>query len=139
MPNDPLTEERSQESALAPRVTGLEVGVRSLSNEVESVKSSVDRLSSNVVAGFAEIRRDTANSGRTNWGWVIAGIAVTVALVGAVGTAWVRPLQAFDEMTERRIDRIADLVEAEVERSIRTNERLEVYKELELFVPKPRF
>lgn len=126
----PLSEELDMNSPLSPRVAALEVGMRSISNEVESVKTSVDRLSSHVVSGFAEIRRDSANAGKTNWGWIIGGISILVAIVGAIGTAWVRPLQAFDEQMERRIDRIADVVEVENERSIRTDERLRVYREL---------
>ena len=132
MPNatGPLTEELTMDSPLSPRVAALEVGMRSISNEVESVKTSVDRLSSNVVAGFAEIRRDSASSGRTNWGWVIAGVAVVVALVGAVGTAWVRPLQAFDDQFEKRLTTIEKKDDETREMTIRTDERLRIYREL---------
>ena len=129
MSNGPLPEDQPVNAELAPRVSALEVGVRTLSNELESVKTSVDRLSSNVVAGFAEIRRDSAASGRTNWGWVIAGIAVVVALVGAVGTAWVRPLQAYDEQFERRLASTEKELAETRELATRTDERLKVYRE----------
>lgn len=130
MSNGPLTEDLPMNSELSPRVSALEVGVRTLSNEMESVKVSVDRVSSNVIAGFAEIRRDFSNSGRTNWGWVIAGIAVIVALVGAVGTAWVRPLQQVDENFSTRIRELEARERETRETATRTDERLKVYREL---------
>lgn len=137
MSNGPLTEDLPMNAELSPRVSALEVGVRSLSNEMESVKTSVDRLSSNVVAGFAEIRRDSAASGRTNWGWVIAAIAVVVALVGAVGTAWVRPLQQVDEQIEVRLSAVEKRSDQTTELSIRTDERLRIYRELDVPIPSP--
>jgi hypothetical protein len=84
------------------------------------------------MGGFADIRRDSVNAGKTNWGWIIGGISILVAIVGAIGTAWVRPLQAFDEQMERRIDRIQITTEASEERGVRTDERLKVYKEMGL-------
>jgi len=134
--NAPVSEHLDMNSPLSPRVAALEVGMRSISNEVESVKTSVDRLSSNVMGGFADIRRDSVNAGKTNWGWIIGAISILIAIVGAIGTAWVRPLQAFDEQMERQIDRLADVVEAENERGIRTDERLRVYDEMGLFRPR---
>ena len=137
MSNGPLPEDRPVNAELSPRVSALEVGVRTLSNELESVKTSVDRLSSNVVAGFAEIRRDSAASGRTNWGWVIAAIAVVVALVGAVGTAWVRPLQQVDENYQQRISGLEALERETREATTRTDERLKVYREVGI-LPDPK-
>jgi hypothetical protein len=127
--NGPLNEDRPMDNELSPRVSALEVGVRTLSNELESVKTSVDRLSSNVVAGFAEIRRDSATSSRTNWGWVIAGIAVIVSLMGAVGTAWVRPLELSANGIERRLSVVESRQNETNELSTRTDERLRVYRE----------
>jgi len=135
MSNGPLNEELPMNSELSPRVSALEVGVRTLSNELESVKTSVDRLSSNVVTGFAEIRRDSAASGRTNWGWVIAAIAVVVALVGAVGTAWVRPLQNNDEAFEHRVANLERELAENRELATRTDERLKVYRETGILPP----
>lgn len=137
MSNGLLNDEHPMDTALPPRVSALEVGVRTLSNEMESVKTSIDRLSSNVVSGFAEIRRDSASSGRTNWGWVIAGVAVLIALVGSVGTAWFRPLQAFDEQIEVRLSAVEKRSDQTTELSIRTDERLRIYRELDVPIPSP--
>jgi hypothetical protein len=108
-------------------VAALEVGLRSISTEVDSLRVSVDRVQSTVSAGLTEIRRDLSSSGRTNWGWIFAAVAVLVAIVGAVGSAWVRPLQAFDEAISARLDRVQQMTEDDVDRSIRNEERLRVY------------
>lgn len=123
------SESSSEDSRLSPRVAALEVGVRSLSNELESVKGSVDRLSSNVMGGFAEIRRDLGSSGRTNWGWVIAGTSAMIAIVGAIGTAWVRPLELSDQLFSRRLDALESNDRETRESVVRTDERLRVYRE----------
>jgi len=124
------SESRSEDSRLSPRVAALEVGVRSLSNELESVKGSVDRLSSNVMGGFAEIRRDLGTSGRTNWGWVIAGTSALIAVVGAIGSSWVRPLQQTDEFVTRRLDSLESNDRENRESVVRADERLRVYREV---------
>lgn len=130
MQSGPLGEPPSMNSELTPRVSALEVGVRTLSNEIESVKTSVDRLSSNVVAGFAEIRRDAAASNKTNWGWVIAAIAVVVTIVGAAGTAWIRPLQAVDEAFQRSLTAMEKELSEMRDLAMRSDERLRVYREV---------
>ena len=116
-----------KDSELSPRVAALEVGQKAIAAEVDSLRISVDRVQSTVAAGLNEIRRDLSSSGRTNWGWIFAAVAVLVAIVGAVGSAWVRPLQAFDETILDRLDRVQMMTEANAERSIRAEERLRVY------------
>jgi hypothetical protein len=118
---------------LAPKVAALEVSVRSLHSELDSVRASVDRIGGQVTAGFAEIRRDSATTGRTNWGWVIGAVSIVVALVGAIGTAWVRPLQAFDDAIEARLGRVQLIAESTSAISIRNDERMKVYQELGYF------
>lgn len=122
-----------RDSELSPRVAALEVGLRAISTEVDSLRVSVDRVQSTVAAGLNEIRRDLSSNGRTNWGWIFAAVAVLVAIVGAVGSAWVRPLQAADEAIEARLDRVQRMAEEDLERGIRTEERLRVLSEFGSF------
>lgn len=132
----PSPSESPDDARLSPRVAALEVGVRSLSNELESVKGSVDRLSSNVMAGFAEVRRDLGSTGRTNWGWVIGGTSVLIAVVGAIGTSWVRPLQQTDEFVTRRLDAIEAGERESRETILRADERIRVYREIGILGPR---
>jgi hypothetical protein len=118
------------DSAISPRVAALEVGVRTIGTEVDSLKISFDRLGSQVTNGFAEIRRDLSVSGRPNWGWIIAALAVVISVIGAIGAAWVSPLKATDSIIFERLDRIEKLAESNRERSIRDQERIRVYEEI---------
>lgn len=124
------------DAPLSPRVAALEVSVRALSNDVESVRGSVEQLSANVISGFAEIRRDFAAAGRTNWGWIIAAVAVIIALVGAVGSAWIRPLQQVDEVQAMRINELYSDLRETRDLIIRYGERMDMYHEYGL--PKKR-
>lgn len=107
-----------------PRVTSLETSVKLLHGEIGDVRASVQQVQQSVNAGFGEIRRDLLAKSQTNWGWVIAAVSVAVAMVGAVGTAWVRPLQAYDEQVEKRIDRIQLKVETDHDMMIQLGERI---------------
>lgn len=118
------------DQAMAPRVAALEVGVRTIGAEVDSVRNSVDRLGSQVSSGFAEIRRDLSTNGRPNWGWIIAAIAVVVSIIGAIGAAWVSPLKAMDVLISERLGRVEIVAESNRDRSIRSEERIRVYEEL---------
>lgn len=126
-----------KDSELSPRVAALEVGQKAIAAEVDSLRISVDRVQSTVAAGLNEIRRDLSSSGRTNWGWIFAAVGILVAIVGAVGSAWIRPLQTFNETMSDRLDRVQMMTEANAERAIRTEERLRVYSEFGEF-PKAK-
>lgn len=118
------------EGPLPSRVAALEVGVRTLSKEVESVQTSVDRLGMQVVSGFSEMRRDSANSGRTNWGWIFAAVGILVAIIGAVGTAWVRPIEQQTASLEARLTKVEKYEHDSVDRLARIEERARIYQEL---------
>lgn len=113
-------------------VSVLKAELKAFGTELDQVQGSVDKLAGFVQSGFNELRKELANNGRTNWGWILAAVSVLVAIVGAVGTAWVRPLQANDANFESRLNRIESRLDEDTDRSIRTSERLRVYEELGL-------
>lgn len=118
-------------------VAGLKVEVKTLGSNMHSMQGQLDRITESVNAGFTEMRRDLGTSGRTNWGWIIGALATLITLVGAIGTAWVRPLQINDDHIADRISDTTTELQQVKDTAVRTDERLRVYIELGLLSNHP--
>lgn len=114
---------------IAERVTGLEVGMKTLSAHVDQVAGSIERLSNTVNVEFAAIRKD----GKPNWGWIFSALAVTIAIIGAIGAAWVYPLRQADDVIRAELEHQRQETKEASDRAARLEERLRVYRELGVF------
>lgn len=128
---------KSIDVEIPQRVTTLESEVRMVTKELEATNASIVALSSTVTKGFAELRRDFSDRGRTNWGVVIGAVSAMTGLAAAVGTAWIRPLELRNDYADRRLETNETSDRLQAEKIARLEERLAVYREFGIVGAKP--
>lgn len=116
---------------LETRVVRVEGALESLHEDVTGIKTELRSVASSVNAGFETLRREQNQAKQVNWGWIAAFIAVGVAIIGAITTALVQPLQTFDSAIKERIEHADGTAQKAFEQSIRNDERLKAVERAE--------
>jgi hypothetical protein len=111
-------------SNVESRLSRVEVAMESLHEDVSGIKNELRSIAASVNNGFSTMRQEQVQSKQVNWGWIAAFVAVGVAIVGAVTTALVQPLQTFDAAVKERMLNAELLGQKSYEHSIRNDERL---------------
>lgn len=105
-------------------VNGLHEDFAGIKSDVRSLAGSVSSLSTSVSSGFDSMRKETASSKQTNWGWIAAFVGVGVAIMGYTTSALVEPLKTKDVAIEGRISDLKDATMRSLEQAIRNDERI---------------
>lgn len=116
---------------LETRVVRVEGALESLHEDVSGIKTELRSIASSVNVGFEALRREQNQSKQVNWGWIAAFMAVGVAIIGAITTALVQPLQTFDVAIKERTDHASQTAEKAWEQAIRNDERLKAVERAE--------
>lgn len=82
---------------LLERVSALESSHLHLTKNVDRLATSIDKLVESEI-----------HSRRTPWGTIISAMGLVIVLVGAIGSAWIAPINVRLEEISRRADRISD-------------------------------
>lgn len=108
------------------RVGRLEASVASLHSEV----GKLDQGQSEIKAAIALLSDKMGNSSRTNWGVLIGGGSLAIALVSAIGSAFILPLKVADGVHDRDIAELRARQQQNIDNVTRLMEREQIRKEM---------